>query len=41
MPAQIDVEFLVCEDRIFLTVEALKSDAILLERRAAAASQIP
>jgi hypothetical protein len=40
MPPPIDIESLCREDRMILAVEALKSDALLSERRAAAVYQV-
>jgi hypothetical protein len=40
MPPQIDLDLLSPEDRIILALEAMKSDALLSERRAAEIYQI-
>jgi hypothetical protein len=40
MPPQIDLDLLSHEDRIILALEAVKSDALLSERRAAEIYQI-
>jgi hypothetical protein len=40
MPPQIDLDLLSAEDRIILALEAMKSDALLSERRAAEIYQI-
>jgi hypothetical protein len=41
MPPPPDIELLPCEDRIILIAQAMKSDASLSSRRAAAAYGIP
>jgi hypothetical protein len=41
MSQQPDLELLPCEDRIILAIQAIKSDATLSDRRAAAIYSVP